>query len=158
MMKPVCSSPSANFLRKAALAFSATTLLAIAALVVSGYAGFGAGWRGHLVATKTPVVASQSDITRDDLEAELITIFPRGFEPAEITRPPGRFLLVIDDRSGLDEIILGLERQGGQSVHGFRMTRNELELTKVVDLKPGVYILREARHADWTCQLTISGS
>src|SRR5258707_9850968 len=37
------------------------------------------------------------------IEVELITVRPTGFEPKEITRPPGRFLLGVDNKSGLDE-------------------------------------------------------
>jgi len=37
------------------------------------------------------------------VQAELITVTPTGFEPSELTRPKGRFLLAIDNQSGLDE-------------------------------------------------------
>src|ERR1044071_9369456 len=34
-----------------------------------------------------------------DFESELITITSHGFEPHEISRPSGRFLLMVDNRS-----------------------------------------------------------
>ena len=40
----------------------------------------------------SPVSISQPP---DQLEAEVITILPRGFEPTEITRPKGKFLLSV---------------------------------------------------------------
>src|SRR6266508_4488481 len=48
-----------------------------------------------------PVAVQEPQIGR--IESELITITPRGFEPKEITRPTGEFLLVINNRSGLEE-------------------------------------------------------
>jgi hypothetical protein len=47
------------------------------------------------------------------IESELITITPHGFEPAEITRPRGQFLLTIDNRSGLAASALQLTSEAG---------------------------------------------
>ena len=102
-----------------------------------------------------PAPASPQSQRAGDIDAELITILARGFEPAEINRPAGRFVLAIDDRSGLEEVVLRLERQDGQANDGFRTRRNQSEIRKVVDLPPGVYLLREARHPDWVCRITI---
>jgi len=52
---------------------------------------------------KTALASTLPQRTRPiaDFEAELITITPHGFEPREIMRPQGRFLLMIDNRSGV---------------------------------------------------------
>jgi hypothetical protein len=49
------------------------------------------------------VVLAQGQSPQAPFQAELITTTPAGFEPTEITRPHGRFLLAIDNRSGLEE-------------------------------------------------------
>ena len=63
------------------------------------------------------VVLAQGQRPQAPFQAELITTTPAGFEPTEITRPHGRFLLAIDNRSGLDELDLYLERETGGRVN-----------------------------------------
>jgi hypothetical protein len=48
-----------------------------------------------------------------NIEAELVTVTPHGFEPQEITRPPGPFLLMLDNHSGLRQVNLHLSREAG---------------------------------------------
>jgi len=90
------------------------------------------------------------------MEAELITVLPNGFEPAEIHRPAGKFLLAIDDRSGLPEVKLSLVRVAGNLVQDLRIRREKPDLRKVVDLGPGVYLLTEANHPGWIGRLIIT--
>src|ERR1044071_5780943 len=44
-------------------------------------------------------------------EVEIITITADGFEPQEIVRPAGRFLLSVTNRSGLDSLNFRLESE-----------------------------------------------
>jgi len=90
------------------------------------------------------------------LQVELVTITPRGFEPAAITRPKGRFLLPVDNRSGLDEVTLRIDRVAGDRLHEARVPRKELDWSEVVDLTPGQYLLTEASHPQWVCRFTIA--
>lgn len=91
-----------------------------------------------------------------DFESELITITPHGFEPREITRPQGRFLLMIDNRSGLAATALALTREAGPRTHEMHVPREEPNWSSVVDLQPGRYVLTEADHPGWSCQITIT--
>jgi len=81
---------------------------------------------------------------------------PRGFEPTEITRPAGRFILVVNNRSWLEEIELRLEREDGNRVREVRRHKNKPDWRDVVDLPPGQYVLKEANHPDWACRITIT--
>lgn len=89
-------------------------------------------------------------------EAELITILPSGFEPAEITRPRGKFLLVIDNRSGLGDVTWRLDREAGGRLHEVRLSGGRLHSGQFEDLPPGTYLLTEAGHLDWTCRIRIT--
>lgn len=60
---------------------------------------------------ETKYLASQQRHTL--LESEVITVTRRGFEPALITRPEGRFILMVDNRSGKD-LNFRLSRDTGQ--------------------------------------------
>src|SRR5262245_19324241 len=46
-------------------------------------------------------------------QLELVTIRTRGFEPAQITRSKGRFVLAVYNRSGLEEVNLHLDQEAG---------------------------------------------
>ena len=90
------------------------------------------------------------------LQAELITITPTGFEPAELTRPKGRFLFAIDNRSGLDEVEFYFERETGGRVNVPLSRRGKLAWREIVDLAPGTYILRATNDQSWRCRITIT--
>jgi|tagenome__1003787_1003787.scaffolds.fasta_scaffold20287279_2 hypothetical protein len=90
------------------------------------------------------------------IQAELITITPTGFEPAELTRPKGRFLFAIDNRSGLDEVEFYFERETGGRVNVPLSRRGKLAWREIVDLTPGTYILRATNDESWRCRLTIN--
>lgn len=95
--------------------------------------------------------------TDDGIEAELFTILPSGCEPTELRRPEGKFILAIDNRSGLAEVNLTLTRlSNGRLQHQSRLRKGILDLREVVDLKPGVYRLSEANNPNWEARLTIT--
>ena len=102
------------------------------------------------------ITPSAQDQRRAQLEAELVTITPTGFEPGEISRPQGRFLLAIDNRSGLDEVEMYLERETGARVHSSFTRKGKLAWREVVDLPPGTYILRAAYDEKWRCRITLT--
>lgn len=90
------------------------------------------------------------------VQAELITITPTGFEPTELTRPRGKFLLALDNRSGLDEVDFYFEREAGGRVNVPLSRRGKLAWREIVDLPPGTYILRATNDQSWRCRLTIT--
>ena len=76
-------------------------------------------------ATSTPRTSTIDQTRQRGPEAELLIVTPAGFEPAEITRPRGTFVLVIDDRSGLENISLRLDHLAAGSVRNLRMERKK---------------------------------
>ena len=90
------------------------------------------------------------------VQAELITVTPTGFEPSEITRPKGRFLLAIDNQSGLDEVEFYFERETGGRVNVPLSRRGKIAWREIVDLTPGTYILRATNDESWRCHITIT--
>lgn len=90
------------------------------------------------------------------LEAEHIVLTRRGFEPSTIRRPDGRVILMVDNRSGLPEIELQLDRVAGNRLLKTRISRETLDWIEVIDLTPGEYILTETGHPNWSCRFTIS--
>ena len=107
--------------------------------------------RRSLSATATTVQNPKTAV-----QAELITITSTGFEPAELTRPNGRFLLAIDNRSGLDEVDLYLERETGGRVNVSLSRKGKLAWREILDLQPGAYLLRARNEESWRCRITIT--
>lgn len=121
-------------------------------LIVTVYAKYGTPFRSHTASS----VMVLPDNGRREREAELITIEPHGFEPAQVTRPQGRFLLAIDNRSGLEDIQLRLERAEGGRVPALEARNRRLSWREEVDLPPGRYVIRETNHPEWSCLITIT--
>lgn len=90
------------------------------------------------------------------VETERITIHPTGFEPTQITRPQGEFILATDNLSGLREVSLILERETGERLRGRRVTLQQFKWRERLDLHPGRYVLRDTEHPAWVCTLTIT--
>jgi hypothetical protein len=105
---------------------------------------------------QTGMASSAQGQRKEQIEAELVTITPTGFEPGDITRPQGRFLLAIDNRSGLDDVQMYLERETGVRVNSSLTRTRKLAWRDVMDLPPGTYILRATFDESWRCRITIT--
>ena len=109
------------------------------------------------VATTRAAVFPNSSQSRstESTEVELTDLGVSGFEPLEITRPAGRFLLGVNNRTGLTDLSLILVHESGRSIGGKRLSKLKT-WRQVFDLPPGRYELREANHRDWLCRITIT--
>lgn len=123
-------------------------------LICLSVLAFGSLARDH----NKPVKASEkAGNGRASMESESVTVTGRGFEPAAITRTQGKFILVVDNRSGTD-LSLRFSRETGESVHEIRSSRDQLDWNEVVDLKPGRYVLTEVNHPSWACSVVITAN
>jgi hypothetical protein len=106
--------------------------------------------------TSKTVDSSLSKSDERALEAEIITILPTGFEPAELSRPRGPVVLSIFNRSGLEEVNVRLEAEAGPQLKEVRAPRKRLDIKEVVNLRPGRYRLTETNHPEWSCVITVT--
>jgi hypothetical protein len=87
----------------------------------------------------------------------VLTLRPTGFEPPEVTLPQGRYLLAVENRTGLaEEVDLRLQRENGNGLREKRLGRGRPVWKEVVDLPPGRYAVTEAGHPEWVCRVTIT--
>ncbi len=77
----------------------------------------------------TPMFAAQNS-NNERLEAELITLHPSGFEPSEISRPAGPFILALQNRSGLEQLLLQINRSSGARMREVQMRRERSDLER----------------------------
>ena len=107
-----------------------------------------------LAAWKTPVEVQEQSSNR--LEAEIVTVTPTGFEPSEITRPQGRFILAVDNRSGLNEVDLYFVRETGARLNSRLTRKGKLAWREIIDFPPGTYILKAGNDESWSCRITLT--
>ena len=105
---------------------------------------------------KAGLSSSSASIMNDgSREVEVVTITPDGFQPQEIVRPAGAFLLSVTNRSGVDSLSVRIETEQ----HG-RLREKLLPLhtpywREVINPPPGRYIITEANHPDWTLSVIV---
>jgi len=116
--------------------------------------------RERLVNTQPRAVAATSNGFQEIkpanlLSAEHLTLYPTGFEPSEITRPAGRFLLAVDNRAGVGELAFVLIREDGLLATNSLVENKKFRVRRVVDLLPGSYSLKVVDHPDWVCGIKV---
>jgi hypothetical protein len=142
----------------AVAAASIAALISLAYSAVSARGGAAPARAGALSTSRADdqnTATAQANDPAERLDAEFITIRPSGFEPAEVTRTDGRFLLMFENRSGLEDLSLSIHRQHGGPFQETRLSKHLLDWRGVVTLPPGRYVVTEAEHPDWRCQITI---
>ena len=93
-----------------------------------------------------------------DPQEILITLKSEGFDPPEIRPQAGRFLLSIDNRSGVAELVLKLSRADGTLLKELRVSGVGGDWNEAFDLPPGTYRLVEATHSNWICVIIVPQS
>ena len=89
-----------------------------------------------------------------NIQVETFRLGFNGFEPKEITRRPGPFVLGIDNynfRNASFELV----REDGNTAHEINWPTGKTRYRKLLNLPPGNYLLREVNHPDWTAQIII---
>jgi len=107
--------------------------------------------------------------TRERLSAERITVKPSGIEPSEITRTSEAFLLIVDNKSGIENISFRLERVNTQAGtnettgNSIVTVRNDIRVGNgrnkwhdKLNLQPGEYVLTATDRPEWSCRITVT--
>jgi hypothetical protein len=105
--------------------------------------------------------AAQASPTPADPQVQVITLGPTGFVPSSVTLNLSTFVLAVNNRSGVQSIMLELAAQNsGQStnVASAPVVSSNPGWRTLLNLSPGQYMLTEASHPQWTCQITITSS
>ena len=93
---------------------------------------------------------------QDELDEVTLTLRSEGFDPSEIMRPAGPFMLSVDNRSGLDKVTLALRRGDGNKVLEIKVLDRYGDWSERIELQPGRYTLSETGHPDWKCSFLIN--
>ena len=134
---------------------SRTTIAIIIVLVLIVFV-VSVGARGWLRTRATPISQDNTG-SSSQIGAELVTLRRFGFEPAQITRSHGSFILEVDNRAEVTSMDLRLDRVGHERVREVHVPREKLDWVEILpDLPAGEYVLTEANHPDWVCRITLT--
>jgi hypothetical protein len=95
--------------------------------------------------------------SQDPVEVSLI-LSTNGFDPSDITIGSGRFLLSLDNRSGVQDLVLRLSKADGTVLRDLRVPGVGGDWSEMFDLPAGSYTLSVADHSTWVCQLVVRSS
>src|SRR6266404_4524508 len=101
----------------------------------------------------TNIAGQQTPLPR--VEVEEISIRRYGFEPREISRSTGRFILVIANPGGKQDLDFSIHREAGEKLQSMQLPRNQRDWNDSLVLAPGRYVLSEASHPNWLCRINI---
>src|SRR5258705_13045425 len=68
-------------------------------------------------------LAKSTSTSKEKVEGEIIAVTPHGFEPAEITRAHKHFVVIVENRTGLVQIELRLDRERGNRLREVSVSR-----------------------------------
>ena len=128
------------------------SILSLAGLIVlGGYTGSGASNQQDEIRPTSQAQAKSGQ----RVESEVVTITPDGFEPQEIVRPAGPFLLFVTNQSGFDSLNLNLETEARGKLREKSLPLETPYWREVINPPPGRYVITEANHPEWTFSLII---
>ncbi len=84
-----------------------------------------------------------------------LTLTADGFAPVQLTRPAGRFMLSVENRTDAKALTLKLSDGGGAVVREIRVRENTTDWSEELNLTAGQYTLAEETHPQRACQMTI---
>ena len=131
------------------LVLVSVVVVSVLLITVSGYSEVWTTPQPTTYRSSSTVQANQQP------EVEVVTITADGFDPQEIVRPAGRFLLSVTNRSGLDSLNLRLENEQGSRLREKSLPLEALYWREVINPPRGRYVITEDNHPEWKFSLVI---
>lgn len=102
--------------------------------------------------------ASQGPLKRSETEVEIVSLKEWGFEPPVITRPPGKFLLVLNNQSQLTgSLTISIVEEKGRKLKDVKADhQGNHRSTHLFDLSPGRYEIKVLEQPKWVCELKVT--
>ncbi len=97
-------------------------------------------------------------VFKDAIEEVSLTLRPEGFPAAEVKPQGRRFLLSVDNRTGLKELVFRVSRDNGDVVREIRVAGDGGDWSELLELDQGRYRFFEAGHPSWFCAIVVQKS
>ena len=137
---------------------AALTFTAVAAVTIP-FIGRAENIRSSLRENSTKVESSPAvkaeTISLEDLPQVIsLEVTPAGFESSEIIASRGRFLILLQNRTGRRDLEFWLARENEGRVA--ESQRQQRDWKAQLQLNPGTYILGETNHPDWKFTIRVT--
>ena len=100
------------------------------------------------------VGAVPSTSTQDEPQVVSMEVTPSGFQPNEATAPRGKFLILLQNRTGRRDLTFWLARENRERVAESAPEKRDWKAQ--VQLGPGTYIIGETNHPEWQFTLRVT--
>lgn len=90
-----------------------------------------------------------------------LSIRPEAIEPAQVTVPKGKYLLLLSNRTGLPELSVQLSRTNDneEKLKDLKFANKSRYRWKgLLELPPGDYLLSVPSHPEWVCRITATNN
>ena len=96
----------------------------------------------------SPVEKATTRATEEDMPQVIsLQVTPSGFEPSETIAPRGKFLILLQNRTGRRDLNFWLARENEGRVVESKPQQRDWKAW--VQLAPGTYIVGETNHPEW---------
>lgn len=111
--------------------------------------------RGHSGRSVTGPVLTPQGNKDQKLEIEAVTITPEGFEPQQLERPAGPFILAVTNQSGFDALNVRIETKQHDRFSEKTLPLETPYWRERINPPSGKYIITEEHHPEWMLTLII---
>lgn len=109
-----------------------------------------------------PVASAQAGDPKSAIEVEVVKLLPGGFEPSQFTRPAGKFLLVIQNATGLSlpaaQLLPSTGPASPQPLLSVAPPPGKMFEEITIDLTAGSYLFKESALPYRQCVINITAS
>lgn len=107
-----------------------------------------------VIAAALPFIGRAENTNDDEPQVISLQLNPSGFEPAETSAHRGKFLILLQNRSGQRDLNFWLARENQE-----RLTESEpqkRDWKAQVQLGPGTYVIGESSHPEWQSVIRVT--
>jgi hypothetical protein len=97
-----------------------------------------------------------SSLYKDPIEELTLTLKSSGFTPAKLNPHGKKFLLSLDNRADVSELVLRMTRKDGSVIREIRVPGGSGDWSELFELPPGSYKFAEVNYANWSCTIVVS--
>ena len=134
---------------------AALTVVAVTALTLP-FTGRTANIRSSVERNSTKLETSPvAPVLNDDVpQVVSLQVTPSGFEPRETIAPKGKFLILLQNRTGRRDLNFWLARENEGRVAESKSQNRDWNAQ--VQLAPGTYIIGETNHPEWQSVIRVT--
>lgn len=102
----------------------------------------------------SPVAATTNISNEDEPQVISLQLNPSGFEPEETIVPHGKFLILLQNRSGQRDLNFWLARENQERLAESDSEKRDWKAQ--VQLGPGTYVIGETSHPEWKAIIRVT--